>query len=195
MTDVSTVIHRDRAPRLSLSRAHAARRASIAVAGLIAGIAAHVASSGGLDVLPIAPALWAMLIVLVAVVGTRRAPFQVRGAGATLALVVVSQAAIHVAMVGAPWAFGLRIHHADTLVTPGSAIAHVVATVLLVALVLRFDRLLGVLTRVVRAALATAPAPPAVPWFILRLSAPPVPSWRASGLHRASLSRGPPLPA
>ena len=43
--------------RLSARHAHAVRRGFIAAAGLAAALGAHIAASGGLDVIPIAPAL------------------------------------------------------------------------------------------------------------------------------------------
>jgi hypothetical protein len=43
--------------RLSARHAHAARRASTTTAGLVAALSAHIAASGELDVIPIAPAL------------------------------------------------------------------------------------------------------------------------------------------
>ena len=112
---------------------------------MASAIAAHVAASGELSLLPVAPALWAMLIALAAVIGTRRTPFAARGIGVTAALVVASQAVMHVGMVFAPWAFGLQAHHADPLITPASGMAHVAAAIALIALVAWGERLLAAL--------------------------------------------------
>jgi hypothetical protein len=59
---------------MSAPRAHAARRASIAAAGIASAIAVHLAAMGDITLLPVAPVLWAMVIALAAVIGTRRAP-------------------------------------------------------------------------------------------------------------------------
>lgn len=105
--------------RLSVRHANASRRGSIAAAGLVAAVGAHIAVSGELDVIPIAPAIWAMLICAVALLGVRTAVFSKRSWPVTLALVVGSQLAMHVGMVKAPWAFGLRIHHEAVLIATG----------------------------------------------------------------------------
>lgn len=179
---------------LSHARAHALRRASIAAAGVTSAIVAHVAATGDLAVLPVAPALWAMLILLAAVVGTRRSPFAARGVAVTAALVVASQAVMHVGMVLAPWAFGLQAHHADPLLTPASGLAHVAAAVVLVALIAWGERLLAALSRVARALLGAAPRRPRI-GRALRVVAP-------ESLHipmrvpvDAAPTRGPPVPA
>ncbi len=180
---------------MSAPRAHAARRASIAAAGVASAIAAHLVAMGDLALLPVAPALWAMIIALAAVIGTRRAPFARRGIGVTAALVVASQLAMHVGMVTAPWAFGIAAHHAEPLVTPGSAIAHVVAAVVLVALVAWGERLLAALVAVARAVVAPVRRLPGRPGVVARVR--PQRIWRLprTPFAHAAPSRGPPLPA
>lgn len=181
---------------ISAPRAHAARRASIAAAGISSAIAAHVVSMGGMDILPVAPALWAMLIAVVAVLGTRRAPFVARGLGVTAVLVVASQVAMHVAMVAAPWAFGLAAHHAEPLLTPASAVAHVVAAVVLIALVAWGERLLAALSAVARAVLGAVAARPARrPGTVARLHPVRLSRVARRAFVRALPSRGPPVPA
>lgn len=180
---------------ISAPRAHAARRASIAAAGIASAIAVHIVSMGGLEVLPVAPALWAMLIVLAAVVGTRRAPFAARGIATTTSLVVLSQVAMHIGMVAAPWAFGLAAHHAEPLVTPGSAVAHVAAAVVLVALVARGERALAMLASVTRAILAPAPRRPRRSGVDACLRPSRASRAPRAAFVRATPSRGPPLPA
>lgn len=178
---------------ISAARAHAARRALIVAAGVVSAIVAHVVSMGGLSMLPVAPAMWAMIIALAAFVGTRRRPFAARGVAATALLVVAAQALMHVGMVAAPWAFGLSVHHAEPFITPASLVAHVVAAVVLVALVAWGERLLAALSAVARALLGTvtrrrAAAP------VARLLPTCTAPCTARGLRRAIPSRGPPVP-
>ena len=182
---------------LSPARAHAARRASIAAAGVLSAIGAHVAAMGDLAVLPVAPALWAMFIGLAAVIGTRRAPFAARGLGVTALLVLASQMLMHVGMVAAPWAFGIAAHHAEPMLTPASAAAHVIAAVVLVALVAWGERLLAAVCAVAHAlaAVGAAARPPGRPGLVMRTA----PAVRAlpmrGGFAAATPSRGPPVPA
>ena len=153
---------------------------------------AHIVAFGGIDVLPIAPALWGMLIGIAAVLGTRSPAFVTRAWPVTLGLVLASQLVIHVGMVEAPWAFGLRIHHEESLATPAMLVTHLLAAVVLVAAVCWFDRLLGVLSRVVRAVLRALPGRPRTARLIVRVAIPAAPRMRVVGLRRAIPSRGPP---
>ncbi|MBL6633670.1 MAG: hypothetical protein ISP32_04650 [Thermoleophilia bacterium] len=180
---------------ISAPRAHAVRRASIAAAGIASAIAAHMVAMGDLALLPVAPALWAMLIALAAVIGTRRAPFVARGMGATALLVVLSQMAMHVGMVTAPWAFGIAAHHAEPLLTPGSAVAHVVAAIVLVALVAWGERALAVLSAVARAVLSPAPRRPRRSGVVACVRPSCASRAPRARFLRATPSRGPPLPA
>jgi hypothetical protein len=180
---------------ISAARAHAARRALIAAAGVTSAIAAHVVSMGELEMLPVAPALWAMIIAVAAIAGTRRRTFVPRGIAVTAVLVVAVQLAMHAGMVFAPWAFGLAAHHAEPFLTPGSAIAHVVAAVVLITLVAWGERLLAALSAVARAVLAPARRHPRRPGVLTRIhpsraSRPP-----RAAFARATPSRGPPVPA
>ena len=81
----------------------------------------------------------------------------------TLAILVAAQAAVHVAMSVAPWAFGLAPHHEPALaVGPAALAAHVAAAVVLAVLVARLERLLDRALRAVRAVrrwLARRPRP------------------------------------
>lgn len=180
--------------RVSAPRAHAARRASIAAAGVASATVAHVVSTGGIDILPIAPALWAMIVGLAAFLGTRRGPFRARGMVVTAVLVILSQFVMHAGMAMAPWAFGLQVHHAGAFITPASAMTHVVASVALVALVVWLERALALLAAVVRALTGRASARRR-PGMVTRLLSPVVPSWPTGGLRRAIPSRGPPVMA
>lgn len=165
----------------------------MAAAGLVSALVAHVVAFGEIDLLPIAPALWGMLIGIAAVLGTRAPGFVTRAWPVTVGLVVASQAAMHIGMVEAPWAFGLRIHHEESLVTPAMLVTHLVAAVVLVAAVCWFDRLLGVLSRVVSAVISAVPARPAARRLVTRVALPAAPRVRVAGLRRAIPSRGPPL--
>jgi hypothetical protein len=133
-----------------------------------------------------------MLIGVAAVAGSRRAPFRPRRVAQTLALVVMSQALIHVGMVSAPWAFGLHIHHSTALVTPSVAVAHGVATLLLAGVVVWFDRLLGALSRVMSAVLEDVPSRPRISRLVIRIAAPTAPCRPRPILDLAIPSRGPP---
>ena len=113
----------------------------------------------------------------------------------TALLVLASQAAIHVGMVEAPWALGLRIHHQEALVSPSMAVAHAVAALVLVVAVCWLDRLLDALSRVVRALSVGIAGPPRANHLVLRAAAPGHRMARATGLRRAIPVRGPPLPA
>lgn len=190
----STVPSANRAARITLPAAHAYRRAAIAMAGVVGALGAHVASMGSMDVLPIAPAIWAMLIAAASVLGTRRTAFAPRGLAMTAVLVVASQAAMHAGMVMAPWVFGLDVHHAEAWVTPASLLAHVVASLVLIALVAWFDRILSALVAVARV-LMGARASRRRGSAVVRVQPPLAPSWPTGGLLRAIPSRGPPVVA
>ena len=179
------------------SGATAARRGLLVSAVLIAALVAHAVASGGLSIIPIAPAIWIMLVVCAALAGlggTR--VFRPRGALVTLAVLLGGQAVLHLGLTYAPWAFGLNIHHEAALV-PGLApiAAHVVAAVVLALVIARAERVLAAAIRIVRALVAT-PAPRR-----RRSGAPPslvadlVVRVPAHGLRRALPRRGPPLPA
>lgn len=179
---------------ISAPRAHAARRASIAAAGIASAIGVHVLTMGGLEMMPVAPAMWAMLIALAAVLGTRRRAFVARGVAVTAALVVASQFALHAGMVVAPWAFGLQPHHAEPFLTPSSAAAHLAAAVVLVAAVAWGERLLAALVAAARSVLAPSARPPRS-GVVARL----IPMVRGvlprTVLPGTAPSRGPPVPA
>ena len=179
---------------MSATRAHAARRALVASAGVASAITAHAVTMGGLDLLPIAPALWAMAIGLAALIGTRSRPFRARGIALTALLVVAPQVVMHAGMVAAPWAFGLTVHHAEPFISPASAVAHVVAAIVLIALVAWGERLLAAVSAVARAVLGDVPRRRRIA-VVTRLRVPAEPSWATGGLRRAIPSRGPPVPA
>lgn len=177
--------------------AGAARRALLACAVLVAALAAHVVSVGELSIIPIAPALWLMLIAGAAVTGVRsQRVFRARGALATLGLLLVGQAVLHAGITYAPWAFGLDIHHQGALATGWTPLlAHVLVAAVLAVAIARAEVVLAAALRVVRALAGPAPrmhsrgAAPRLPIPVLPLLRP------ARGLHRNQPSRGPPVTA
>ncbi len=185
---------------LSHARALAARRAAIATAALGSAIVAHVVSMGSWDVLPIAPAVWAMAIAAVALIGARRSVFRKRNIAVTALLVLAGQFTCHLGMTAAPWAFGLRLHHEMPMITPGAAVAHVVAGVALTAVVLWLECILLGATRALRAVIALVVGTTAVrprprrsaPRRAVRPSRARPPR---TVFLRVSPSRGPPLAA
>ncbi len=161
---------------------------------MVGALVAHVASMGGVHVMPIGPVVWAMLIAVVAVVGTRRAAFAPRGVVTIAALVVLSQVLMHAGMVLAPWAFGLGVHHAEAWITPASLVAHLVASAVLIAAVAWLDRILSALVAFARILLGACATRRRVA-RVWRISAPADPQWPTSGLLRAIPARGPPVVA
>ncbi len=180
--------------RISAPRAHAARRAMLAAAGLASAIIAHVVAMGDLAMLPVAPALWLTFVALAAVIGTRRRTFAARGLAVTALLVLASQFVVHAGMTAAPWAFGLQAHHAAPLLTPGMALAHVAAALVLIAVVVFGERMLAALSRVIGPITGT-PRPPVLP-VVVACIAPlcPVRPQAAVAITSAP-TRGPPIPA
>ncbi len=179
------------------ARAGAARRALIASAVMAAALGAHAVSVRGLSIIPIAPALWLMLIAGAALVGVRsRRVFRARGAVATLGLLLAWQAVVHLAITYAPWGFGLAIHHQGALAPGWSAVmAHLLVAVVLAAVIARAEVLMAAALRAARL-LGGAARParrrgtaPRLPIPVLPLSRP------ARGLRRAQPSRGPPVTA
>jgi hypothetical protein len=151
---------------ISTTQALAARRAMLAGAALGATLAAHAVASGGLRLLAAAPLLWGWMLAAAALCGPRRAAWRPRGPVRLLALLIVWQAAMHLAMTAVPWAFGVSVHHQADLLTPAGLAAHLAAALLLALLLARAERLLA-------AALGAVAA-------LRRLLAPPSPRRRPS---------------
>jgi hypothetical protein len=121
-------------PRPSVTNALALRRLVVAAGALGASVVAHCAAAGDLALTPRAPVAWAGLLAVVTLVGPRRR-FRPRGFAGSLAAMAVAQAAVHVAMTWAPWAFGLAPHHHDAaLIGPRALVAHALAALALAAL-------------------------------------------------------------
>lgn len=179
------------------SAASAARRGMLAAAVLVAALVAHAVGAGGLSIVPIAPAIWAMFIAAAVFVGIQGGQlFRARGALATVMVLLVGQAALHVGITYAPWAFGLNIHHAaDVLPGWGPVIAHVLAAVVLAVLIARAELLLAAALRVVQVLVGPARTP-AARGAAPRISSPVlVVCIPAHGLRRALPRRGPPVQA
>lgn len=176
-------------------RALAARRGLIAAAALVASIVAHAVATGGLAILPMAPAAWGIIIAGAMVLGPRAATFRPRAPSTTLLLIIGAQAAVHAAMTVAPWAFGLDVHHVTAFLTPVAVLVHLAAAVLLALVVARVERVLASLIRVARTVCATVvPRASGTPPLLV-LFAPVQVRVVARGLRRALPRRGPPLAA
>src|SRR5262245_19007530 len=187
----------DAAPRwhatsvISPTQALAARRAMLVGAALGATLAAHAVASGGLHLLPAAPLAWGWMLAAAALCGPRRAAWRPRGAARLLALLVVWQAAMHLAMTAAPWAFGLSVHHRVDVLTPAGLAAHLAAALILALLLARAERLLGAALAAVAAVrrLVARPAPGPRPTLPAPASAPTA---APAAAPSALACRGPP---
>jgi hypothetical protein len=173
-------------------RALALRRAAFAASGLLATLMAHAASDGDLHLLPIAPFAWLGMICVAALMMRPSATYAPRSAARTLALLVGVQCLMHLALVGAPWAFGLAGHTHGPAVTSTAVLTHALAAVALCVLLLRADRLLDAAVaaaRLLRRALTPRPAgsPSIGPVLGERILSH---ARRAAG---APLARGPPV--
>ena len=178
---------------ISATRALAVRRLAIGAGALAASVVAHRCAVGDLDMTAATPVVWLGLLSMLTLVGGRFR-WRPRGLTVTLAIMVAAQAAVHVAMSAAPWAFGLVPHHEPAIAAgPAALAAHVVAAVVLAVLVARLetllDRALGAV-RAVRRWLSARPRP--IPAGRILAPAHAAPRHRARG---AASCRGPPLPA
>jgi len=141
-------------------RALALRRVTVMAAGISSALVAHSVVLGGLHVTRVAPFTWGLLLVGAALCGGRRT-FTPRSAPRTLLLLTGAQTALHVVLIAAPWSLGLAPHHhALPLVDARSVALHLVAALVLTALLRGGERALA-------AALAAA-------LVVVRLLAPPV---------------------
>ena len=135
--------------RISPTQAHAGRRAAFAAGALCATLLAHVIAGHGVDVLPIAPALWLGVVSGAALAGPPRSTFTRLGAVPVVAGAFALQALLHGAMWAAPWAFGLTVAHMAPL-DPRALAAHAVVGVMTAVLLLAGEHLLEALSAVVR---------------------------------------------
>jgi hypothetical protein len=176
---------------MSPTTALALRRLAVAAGALAASLLAHCAALGDMAITPSAPVVWVGLLAGVTLVGRRRS-WRRRGLAPSLLWMGCAQAIVHVAMSGAPWAFGLAPHHEPGLgLGAGVLVAHAGAALLLAALVTwletGLERAMALARRLRR-------------WLLDRPLAPAA-SGLAASAHRAPRSRqsvripcrGPPL--
>lgn len=174
-------------------RALALRRAAFAASGLLATLTAHAASDGALHLLPIAPFAWLGLTSVAALAMRPGAVYAPRSAVRTMALLLTVQGVMHLALVGAPWAFGLAGHAHGPAITGTAVLTHALAAVVLCILLRRADLLLGAavaVARLLRRALAPRLSGPSSGGLLLGGRTPA----RTRRPARAHLARGPPLP-
>jgi hypothetical protein len=158
---------------ITLAQALAVRRLLFAAAALAATLGAHAIATGGLRLLPAAPAFWGWLLIGAAFLGPRRSGWRERGPLWSIALLVAAQALLHAAMSVAPWLFGLGVHHSPPLLTTSAVLAHLGAAVVLGLLLARAERLLSAAQRVVRTIRAAlAPLTPRRPRLVLAPGGP-----------------------
>ncbi|MFN8124017.1 MAG: hypothetical protein U0237_16525 [Thermoleophilia bacterium] len=160
MTDVprgaAGLVWRDPAPvrsrpTMNPVTASAIRRAATFAAALVATLVAHLAA-GGVELMAVAPVVWAGMTGLCTFAAAVRRParFRARGPAQTCACLVAAQVALHVLMSWAPWAFGLTAHHHGAMLTAGALVAHGAAAVVLTVLLCAGERLLAAAVAVAR---------------------------------------------
>jgi hypothetical protein len=174
-------------------QALALRRVAIAGTGLASTLVAHAFAVGGLDVVPSAPLLWAMMALGAGLCGSRGG-FLPRSFTHTAVLLLAVQTALHALLVAAPWTLGLAAHHhAIPVIDPRSVAVHMLAALLLAFLLRGADRALATAIAIVR--VLTGPERRrTVPRPFERVRARAVPL-RSSDAHRPRSSRGPPIEA
>lgn len=179
--------------RITATHALAARRLALGAGALGASALAHRCAVGDVDATRATPVVRTGLLAVLTLLGGR-VRWRPRGLAATLAILLVAQAGVHVAMSVAPWAFGLAPHHEPALVAgPAALLAHGAAAIVIAVLVVRLERVLDHALRAVRAVrrwLARRPRP-VRPARVAVTAARPGPS-RARVVH---VARGPPAVA
>lgn len=179
--------------RITATHALAARRLALGAGALGASALAHRCAVGDMDATRATPVVWLGLLAVLTLLGGR-VRWRPRGFAGTVAILGAAQAAVHVAMTVAPWAFGLAPHHEPALsVGPAALVAHGAAALVVAALVTRLERVLDRALRAVRAVrrwLARRPRP-------LRPGRVLLPAFRAPrGRDRVvHVARGPPAVA
>lgn len=129
------------------------RRSALWVSGLAATLTGHVASGADAHVLPVAPAAWIGLFSVSLILGAFRPQpvFTHWSAWRLLGTMLAVQAVLHVALHGAPWAFGLVSHGHTPLITTGAVVAHIAVAVLLLGPLCLGQRTLERAVRIARA--------------------------------------------
>lgn len=173
--------------------ATAIRGAAMTGAALGATLGAHLLSGHGPHVLPVAPLLWLSVVALaipLSIARRRAARFRARGPVEILVVLLAGQAATHLLMGVAPWAFGLAGHQPGLALTVAALVAHAAAAVVLTALLCFGERLLAAAIQAARALVASVrrPRPARLPRLLACIVG--APSGRAA--HRPRTSRGPP---
>ncbi len=180
-------------------QALALRRLLLTMAAMTGTLVAHAICSGGLAIAPAAPLVWGSVCCLAVIAGgrpgeRRRAMWRAWSPAGLLARLVAVEMALHLALTGAPWAFGVTVHHSPDLVAPASLAAHGAAALVLGLALLAAQHVLSAaqhlidaLRRALRVAGATGPPRCVAPRHSRRR--PPAPSRRPLG------ARGPPSPA
>lgn len=177
-------------------QALALRRLLLTVAGLTGTLVAHALCSGGLVVAPAAPLVWGSIGCLAVVAGprSRRPRWREWSPLGLLARVVAVELALHVALTGAPWAFGVTVHHSPDIVAPATLAAHGAAALVLALALMAAQHVLSAAQNIIDALrralrLTGAVGPPRVGAHVHTRSAP------ASVRRRPLGARGPPAPA
>ncbi|MFN8121592.1 MAG: hypothetical protein U0237_04090 [Thermoleophilia bacterium] len=170
------------------------RRVALAGAALGATILGHLSATPSTSVLATAPLMWlAMLLVVVpfGARGGRRVTFAAWGPVRTCAALIGLQVVLHLALHGAPWMFGLVVHHEGPVVTPAGVAVHLAVALLLTLPLCAGQRLLARLLAVVRA-LLPARRRRSLPRPARRLTLPPALARRRHVLT-VRPPRGPPV--
>ncbi|MCC6831867.1 MAG: hypothetical protein IT200_11025 [Thermoleophilia bacterium] len=173
------------------------RRSAILTGAITATVGVHVISAGHVAVLPAAPFGWLSIVAALIPLMTVAAPrtFTARPPLVLLGITLTAQAAAHLAMSAAPWAFGLVEYHDPAPATPVALVAHLAAAVLLALLLAKGERILAAAVAVAQAIILTVlPAPRQRPRPSFRVPfSPLVLVTQAAGRPRSS--RGPPRPS
>jgi len=138
------------------AQAHALRRACVISAGLSATLLAHAAAvgGGGLRLLPMAPFVWLGLVALAVICGPRACAYTPRSVPGTFAVLIAAQIVMHVVASLAPWALGITTPgmqmSGSEMFGIGALAPHVVAALVLGALLVYADRAIARAVAIVR---------------------------------------------
>lgn len=179
---------------IASQQALAVRRLLLIALALTATLAAHADCAGGLSLTPAAPVVWGTACCLAVLAPRRGRRWSEWSAPGLLWRLAVLEGGLHLALTAAPWAFGVRVHHAPPPVGPRMLIAHACAALILALVFYGAQRLLSLaqgIVRAVRRVLRAAHRPGApcgapAPWRTPRPAVARV---------RSRAPRGPPVPA
>ena len=138
--------------------ATALRRAALVAAALAASLTAHAIADGHLMLSARAPFIWLGLIAMAVPCGAVRpvTTFRARSPLVMLGVLVGAQAVAHTLMSAAPWAFGLMVHQPASFGAT-AFIAHGIASLLLLGLLLAGDRILAAAVAAAQAIFSLTP--------------------------------------